>query len=46
MKEGGNAVDAAVATTFCTGVVNMFSYVRPWIHHQIIPFTTDVIGQE
>lgn len=25
MKEGGNAVDAAVATTFCVGVVNMFS---------------------
>lgn len=25
MKDGGNAVDAAVATTFCTGVVNMFS---------------------
>jgi len=25
MKNGGNAVDAAVATTFCTGVVNMFS---------------------
>jgi hypothetical protein len=25
LKEGGNAVDAAVATTFCTGVVNMFS---------------------
>ncbi|KAF9647325.1 gamma-glutamyltranspeptidase [Thelephora ganbajun] len=25
MKNGGNAVDAAVAATFCTGVVNMFS---------------------
>lgn len=25
MKDGGNAVDAAVATTFCVGVVNMFS---------------------
>ena len=25
MKGGGNAVDAAVATTFCIGVVNMFS---------------------
>ncbi|KIM78895.1 hypothetical protein PILCRDRAFT_824014 [Piloderma croceum F 1598] len=25
MKEGGNAVDAAIATTFCVGVVNMFS---------------------
>ena len=25
MKDGGNAVDAAIATTFCTGVVNMFS---------------------
>jgi hypothetical protein len=25
LKEGGNAVDAAVAATFCTGVVNMFS---------------------
>ena len=25
MKDGGNAVDAAVATTFCTGVVNLFS---------------------
>ena len=25
MKDGGNAVDAAVAATFCTGVVNIFS---------------------
>ncbi|KAH9992573.1 nucleophile aminohydrolase [Russula vinacea] len=25
LKEGGNAVDAAVAATFCIGVVNMFS---------------------
>ena len=25
MKDGGNAVDAAVATTLCIGVVNMFS---------------------
>lgn len=25
MKDGGNAVDAAIASTFCTGVVNMFS---------------------
>ncbi|KAG5645211.1 hypothetical protein DXG03_006729 [Asterophora parasitica] len=25
LKDGGNAVDAAVATTFCVGVVNMFS---------------------
>jgi gamma-glutamyltranspeptidase/glutathione hydrolase/leukotriene-C4 hydrolase len=30
LKEGGNAVDAAIAATFCTGVVNMFSYA--WIH--------------
>jgi len=29
LKEGGNAVDAAIAATFCTGVVNMFSYA--WI---------------
>jgi gamma-glutamyltranspeptidase/glutathione hydrolase/leukotriene-C4 hydrolase len=27
MKDGGNAVDAAVATTFCIGVVSMFSWV-------------------
>jgi gamma-glutamyltranspeptidase/glutathione hydrolase/leukotriene-C4 hydrolase len=25
MKDGGNAVDAAVGAAFCTGVVNMFS---------------------
>ena len=25
LKEGGNAVDAAVATTFCIGAANMFS---------------------
>ncbi|KAF9049718.1 gamma-glutamyltranspeptidase [Panaeolus papilionaceus] len=25
LKAGGNAVDAAIAATFCTGVVNMFS---------------------
>jgi uncharacterized membrane protein YhaH (DUF805 family) len=25
LKDDGNAVDAAVATTFCIGVVNMFS---------------------
>lgn len=25
LKEGGNAVDAVIAATFCTGVVNMFS---------------------
>lgn len=27
MKDGGNAVDAAIAATFCLGVVNMFSCV-------------------
>lgn len=25
LKDGGNAVDSAVGTTFCLGVVNMFS---------------------
>jgi len=25
LKEGGNAVDAAIGAVFCTGVVNMFS---------------------
>lgn len=25
MKDGGNAVDAMIASIFCTGVVNMFS---------------------
>ena len=32
MKDGGNAVDAAVAATFCIGVVNMFSWVLRFIH--------------
>jgi gamma-glutamyltranspeptidase / glutathione hydrolase / leukotriene-C4 hydrolase len=27
LKEGGNAVDAAIVTTLCIGVANMFSYV-------------------
>jgi gamma-glutamyltranspeptidase/glutathione hydrolase/leukotriene-C4 hydrolase len=27
LKDGGNAVDAAIGATFCTGVVNMFSWV-------------------
>lgn len=25
LKAGGNAVDAAISTTFCIGVINMFS---------------------
>lgn len=27
LKDGGNAVDAAIASTFCIGVLDMFSYV-------------------
>lgn len=27
LKKGGNAVDAAVASTLCIGVANLFSYV-------------------
>jgi hypothetical protein len=30
LKNGGNAVDSAIATTLCIGVVNMFSYVAPF----------------
>jgi gamma-glutamyltranspeptidase/glutathione hydrolase/leukotriene-C4 hydrolase len=35
LREGGNAVDAAIAATFCTGVVNMFSYAFPRLYAQI-----------
>ena len=27
MEDGGNAIDAAVTTMFCIGVVNMFLWV-------------------
>jgi gamma-glutamyltranspeptidase / glutathione hydrolase / leukotriene-C4 hydrolase len=46
MKDGGNAVDAAIATTFCVGVVNMFSSVRPQIHLQLfVRLTASYVGQ-
>lgn len=32
LKEGGNAVDAAIATTFCIGVTNFFSCVQLVAH--------------
>jgi gamma-glutamyltranspeptidase/glutathione hydrolase/leukotriene-C4 hydrolase len=31
MRDGGNAVDAAIASTLCIGVQNMFSWVAPYL---------------
>jgi gamma-glutamyltranspeptidase/glutathione hydrolase/leukotriene-C4 hydrolase len=31
LKDGGNAVDAGIAATFCIGVVNMFRYSRIYL---------------
>lgn len=36
LKAGGNAVDAAVSTTLCIGVANMFSYVPPMFYTRLL----------
>lgn len=30
LKQGGNAVDAAISSVFCLGVVDMFAFVPPF----------------